>query len=226
MQIPNHIAFIMDGNGRWATSRLLPRNAGHSEGVKALKRVINGCMKYGVKVISLYAFSSENWKRPEKEVKELCRLLKTFFTRDLLHLCNKPFRVNYMGDIDALPSDVKEGMIKCMRDTADVEEYVVNIGINYGGRDEICRAVNKMISAGIDHVDEQTLSSYLDTAGLPDPDVIVRTAGEMRVSNFMLYQLAYSEFIFLDKYWPDMKEDDVNTIIEEYNTRHRKFGAL
>ena len=131
-----------------------------------------------------------------------------------------------MGDLDALPSDVREGMIKCMRDTADVEDYVVNLGINYGGRDEICRAVNKMISAGIVHVDEDTLSTYLDTAGLPDPDVIVRTAGEMRVSNFMLYQLAYSEFVFLDKYWPDMKEKDVKTIIEEYNTRHRKFGAL
>lgn len=226
VKIPKHIGFILDGNGRWATARKLPRSVGHRKGTVALKRVLNACIKYGVEAVSLYAFSSENWKRPQKERETLFSMIKEFVRDDIAKSLAKPVKIQVMGDITALPQDVQEAIEKAIKDTEKNDGMIVNIGLNYGSRDEIVTAVNRAIKAGVTNFTKETIESYLDTANLPPLDLIVRTSGEIRLSNFMLWQCAYSEMIFLDKLWPDMKKKDVDEIIEEFSGRNRKFGGL
>lgn len=226
LKIPNHIGFIMDGNGRWATKKMLPRVVGHRHGVTALKRVLNACIKYGISVVSLYAFSSENWKRPEKEREALFNMIKEFVEKDVPNKLAKPVVVKVMGDISALPSDVIEALEKVKENTKNNTAMIVNIGINYGGREEIVRAVNNALNNGCKILTEDDISRNLDTADFPELDLVVRTSGEIRLSNFMLWQSAYAEFIFLDKLWPDMTKKDVEEILKIYTGRTRRFGGI
>lgn len=226
IKIPKHIGFILDGNGRWATARMLPRILGHRKGTVALKRVLNACIKYGVSAVSLYAFSSENWKRPEKEREALFSMIKEFVRDDMVNSLIKPVKIRVMGDITALPKDVCAAIRKAIKDTSKNDGMIINIGLNYGGRAEISEAVNRAIAKGITYFTPEIIDDNLDTKGLPPLDLIVRTSGEVRLSNFMLWQAAYSEMIFLDKLWPDMKKSDVDAIIEEYSGRNRKFGGI
>lgn len=225
-KIPRHIAFIMDGNGRWAKKRLLPRKAGHREGVAALRRMIDECEKAGVGMVSFYAFSTENWTRPQEEIDALFKMVKEFADKYLDEYVKRGLRIMFMGDLTKLPPETVESLKKIMISAKDNKGMIVNIALNYGGRDEIVRAVNKIISAGVREVDRQVLSDCMYTAGLPDPDVIVRSSGEKRLSNFMLWQAAYSELIFLDEYWPDFDAAVFRKILEEYSKRDRRYGNV
>lgn len=225
-KIPRHIAFIMDGNGRWAKKRLLPRKVGHREGVAALRRMTDECEKAGVGMVSFYAFSTENWTRPQEEIDALFKMVKEFADKYLDEYVKRGLRIMFMGDLTKLPSETVESLKKIMISAKDNKGMIVNIALNYGGRDEIVRAVNKIISAGVREVDRQVLSDCMYTAGLPDPDVIVRSSGEKRLSNFMLWQAAYSELIFLDEYWPDFDAAVFKKILEEYSKRDRRYGNV
>lgn len=220
-----HIAFIMDGNGRWAKQRLMPRKYGHSEGVKAMKRVIEAADEYGIEAVSFYAFSTENWSRPQDEVESLFKMVDKFAKDELEYYAEKGYRVRIMGDISRLPEITANALNSIIERTANNTGLTVNIGLNYGGRDEIIRAVNKLIESE-KAVTMESLSTALDTSGMPDPDIIVRSAGEQRLSNFMLWQAAYSEFIYRKEYWPSFDKEILNGIIEEYSTRDRRFGKI
>jgi undecaprenyl diphosphate synthase len=224
--MPSHIAFIMDGNGRWAKKRLLSRNMGHKEGVKALKKVIEKAETLNIKVLTFFAFSTENWKRPKEEVDALFSMIEKFVNDELTIYSKKNMIVRFMGDISVLPQSVKEAINKVISLTSNNSGMIINIGLNYGSRQEIAYAVNKIIADGIKTVDENIISKYLYTNGLPDPDIIVRTSGEERLSNFMLYQSAYSELIFVDELWPDFDGKSLLKVIEIYNKRDRRFGGI
>ena len=225
MTIPRHIAFIMDGNGRWAKKRLLPRKAGHKAGVKALARVIDACNELGVECVSFYAFSTENWKRPQDEIDALFGMVKHFADNELQTYADRNMRVRFMGDLSRLPEETRESISKVESAVAGNTGMVVNIGLNYGGRDEIAHAVARLVESG-DDITVENIGKYLYTSGLPDPDIIVRSSGEERLSNFMLWQCAYSEFVFVDDYWPDFDKKTIDNIIEIYNKRSRRFGGL
>lgn len=220
-----HIAFIMDGNGRWAKQRLMPRKFGHSEGVKAMKRVIDAASEYGIEAVSFYAFSTENWSRPQDEVDTLFKMVDKFARDELEYYAEKGYRVRIMGDLSRLPESTAGALQRVIERTANNTGLTVNIGLNYGGRDEIIRAVNKIVDSG-EAVTMDSLNANLDTAGMSDPDVIVRSAGEQRLSNFMLWQAAYSEFIFRKEYWPSFDKNILKDIIDEYSTRDRRFGKI
>jgi len=222
---PKHIGFIMDGNGRWAKKRLLPRAAGHREGVKALKRVVNGCIAEGVKCVTMYTFSTENWQRPQNEVNSLMNLIREFLEIDYRTEFAAPVRIKILGDKSGLPEDIAVSVTKIETESACIDGFCIALALNYGSRDELAHAVNAMAKNQITATAEN-ISEYLYTKGLPDPDIIVRTGGEQRLSNFLLFQSAYAELIFMDKLWPDMKEKDVKAIIEEYSNRDRKFGKI
>lgn len=223
--IPKHIAFIMDGNGRWAKKRLLPRKIGHREGVKAMKCVIKACRDLGVEVVSFYAFSTENWSRPKDEVDALFSLVKKFAKEEMREYVKDNYIVRFMGDISKLPKDVNEALNDILQSSIDNDGMVVNIGLNYGGRDEIAYAVKELIRLG-EEPSVENISKHLYTAGLPDPEIIVRSSGEERLSNFMLFQAAYSELIFMPQLWPDFDADTIDKIIEEFNRRERRFGKV
>lgn len=220
-----HIAFIMDGNGRWAKQRLMPRKFGHSEGVKAMKRIIEAADAYGIEAVSFYAFSTENWSRPQDEVDSLFKMVDKFAKEELEYYAEKGYKVRIMGDISRLPESTANALNSIIGRTANNTGLTVNIGLNYGGRDEIIRAVNKLIESG-KAVTMDSLSTALDTTGMPDPDIIVRSAGEQRLSNFMLWQAAYSEFVYRKEYWPSFDKDILKGIIDEYSTRDRRFGKI
>lgn len=225
-KIPRHIAFIMDGNGRWAKKRLLPRKAGHREGVAALRRMVDECEKAGVEMVSFYAFSTENWTRPQEEIDALFKMVKEFADNHLGEYVKRGLRIMFMGDLTKLPKDTVESLKKIITEAKDNKGMIVNIALNYGGRDEIVNAVNRIISAGVREISKEVLSDCMYTGGLPDPDVIVRSSGEKRLSNFMLWQAAYSELIFLDEYWPDFDASIFKKIIEEYSKRDRRYGNV
>ena len=225
MTAPNHIAFIMDGNGRYALARGLSRGEGHREGMRAARRVIEACGKRSVKVVSLYAFSTENWKRQREEIDNLFYLLEDFIDKNIIRDDTKNYRVNFMGDVAKLPENVINSIEKAREKCKNNTGMTINIGINYGARAEILTAVNRL-AAGSKTATEAEFARELYTRDLPDPDIIVRTAGEMRLSNFMLYQAAYAELLFLQKCWPEMNENDVDIIISEYGKRKRTFGAI
>ena len=226
VNVPNHIAFIIDGNGRWAKQKNKPRSYGHKVGVQTLKTAIKNAREFGVKVVSVYAFSTENWNRPKDEVNYLFKL---FLINAKQLLKKKDFngiRYNLMGDLSKLPDELVKIATDIMEKTKNNTEFVVNIGINYGGRDEIVRAVNKCIAQGKKSVTIDDIKQNLDTNFLDDPQLIIRTGGEQRISNFMLFQMAYSEFYFTKTYWPDFDKNQLEKALLDYEARDRRFGAI
>lgn len=226
LKIPEHIAFIMDGNGRWAAERGLSRSEGHRQGAEALKTVVNACAERGIKVVSVYAFSCENWSRPQAEIKFLFSLITQFAKKELKKYADSGYRVRFSGDLTQLPKNTQNAIKKVTDLSKNNTGIIVNIALNYGGRQELTRAVNKILQSGIREIDEQMLEDCLYTAGLPQLDLLVRSSGEKRLSNFMLWQCAYSELIFTDKYWPDFDRDTLTEILKEYSERDRRFGGI
>lgn len=224
--LPKHIAFIMDGNGRYATEKGMPRTYGHKKGVEALNKVIEACYNLGIKIVSFYMFSTENWKRPQSEVDYIFSLAREYADSSNNDYMEKGIKVTTMGDLSKLPDDLKEKLYQLKEDTKNNDKMIVNLGLNYGGRVEIVKACNDIINDGLKNVDEETFKKYLYTSELADPDIIVRTSGEMRVSNFMLYQLAYSEMFFPQTYWPDFDGAELEKIIIDFQGRNRRFGGL
>ena len=229
--IPNHIAIIMDGNRRWARERKIDYRLGHKEGAKTLEKIVRYSKKVGIKYITVYAFSTENWKRSEEEVGALMLLLKTYLDDYSKRADSENIKVKVLGDISALSEGLQKSIKKCEERTKDNDGILFCIGINYGGRDEIVHAVKNIAEdvknnkLDVDNISEKLIDDYLYTAGIPDPDLVIRTSGELRTSNFLPWQIVYSEFLFLDKYWPDFSEEDIDLAIEEYQRRNRKFGA-
>lgn len=221
-----HIAFVMDGNGRWAARRGKSRKYGHKKGVEALKRVLSSLKDYGIPVVSFYAFSTENWKRPQDEINALFSMMKEYLKNTESELIKNDIKLNVFGRREGLPDDLVECIDKAEKLTAGCKSHTANLMINYGARAEICDAFKKAAAAGETELTEEKLSLYLYTAGLPDPDIIVRTGGDKRLSNFMLYQGAYSELVFTDYYWPDINKKRIKEIIDEFASRKRRFGAL
>ncbi|REJ29542.1 MAG: isoprenyl transferase [Caldibacillus debilis] len=230
--VPAHVAIIMDGNGRWAKKRSLPRVAGHHEGMKVVRKITIIADKLNIKVLTLYAFSTENWKRPKKEVEYLMKLPEEFLGTYLPELVEKNVRVQMIGDFDSLPPHTQCAVRKAMEDTKDNDGMILNFALNYGGRSEILSAVKGIVrdvnlgKLSLDQLDEERFSSYLMTRQLGDPDLLIRTSGELRLSNFMLWQMAYTEFWFTDAYWPDFDEHCFLDALEEYQKRSRRFGGI
>jgi undecaprenyl diphosphate synthase len=231
-QVPSHVAIIMDGNGRWAKKRALPRIAGHHEGMKVVRKITKLASEMGIDVLTLYAFSTENWKRPKKEVDYLLKLPEEFLGTFLPELVKENVRVTMMGYEDKLPSHTLRAIQKAMDETKDNTGLILNFALNYGSRAEIVDAVKKVLNDcknGIldeNELTEETFSSYLMSANIKDPDLLIRTSGEIRLSNFMLWQLAYSEFWFTEVLWPDFEEQHFMEAIEAYQNRQRRFGGV
>ncbi|MDR2860832.1 MAG: isoprenyl transferase [Elusimicrobiota bacterium] len=224
--IPSHIAIIMDGNGRWAKSRLLPRSAGHKAGVKTVKDIVRAAKGFNIKVLTLYAFSTENWKRPESEVSFLFSLLLFFIKRDFNELLEEGVKLRILGDITEFPKELQNEINKSVKESAANKDIELNIALNYGARQEIIYAFKELVQKGITNPTQEDISSLLYTSGQPDPDLIIRTSGEFRLSNFLLWQAAYSEIYITDKFWPDFMKDDLEAAICEFQKRERRFGGL
>ncbi len=222
--IPRHIAFIMDGNGRWAHRRRLPRIAGHRQGVKTVRSMVEIGPEIGVKIMTFYTFSAENWRRPRMEVTALMRLLLDTINREIEDLKRNEVSLRVIGDLDALPAAPRKAMKRAIKETEGNKRLIMVLAISYSGRREIVNAVNRIIASGADQVDEGMFSRYLDTGELPDPDLLIRTSGEFRLSNFLLYQIAYSEIVVSDRLWPDFKPRDLYECISTYQQRERRFG--
>ena len=231
MRVPNHIAIILDGNGRWAKKRGMPRSFGHVKGCENLEDICEVAKELGVKYLTVYAFSTENWKRSREEVDGLMKLFRNYLKKCIKISQKNNMRVKVIGDITAFDSDIQESIEKLEDFSKDFTDLHFQIALNYGSRDEITRAVNRMLEdqkAGKLEipVSEDTISEYLDTAGIPDPDLMIRTSGELRLSNYLLWQLAYSEFYFTDVAWPDFKKEELVKAIEKYNERDRRYGGV
>ena len=228
MENPVHIGIIMDGNGRWAQKRGLVRTQGHLEGLKAAKRIVKAASNLGVKYLTLYAFSTENWKRAADEVGFIMGLVKQYLRTEFEFSKKNNIRTRYTGDFSGLPADIQKEISDSIRDTAGFDRMQVVLAINYGGRDEILRAFQKIASAGgaADKIREDDLRQYLDNPDIPDPDLIIRSAGEYRTSNFLLWQSAYSELHISDKLWPDWDKEDLQAAISEFKKRERRYGGL
>ena len=231
MRVPNHIAIILDGNGRWAKKRGMPRSFGHVKGCENLEDICEVAKELGVKYLTVYAFSTENWKRSKEEVDGLMKLFRNYLKKCIKISQKNNMRVKVIGDITAFDSDIQESIEKLEDFSKDFTDLHFQIALNYGSRDEITRAVNRMLEdqkAGKleTPVSEDTISGYLDTAGLPDPDLMIRTSGELRLSNYLLWQLEYSEFYFTDVPWPDFKKEELVKAIEKYNERDRRYGGV
>ncbi len=229
--IPQHIAVIMDGNGRWAKKRGLPRTAGHKQGAENIRKIAIACNDLGVKALTCYAFSTENWKRPEDEVDYLCKLPKLFFNRYLAELKKNNIRVTFLGEIERFPLETQNVITTAVSETQDNTGLILCLAVNYGGRREITLAARKyaqdVMDGKIDNtIEEDAFSSYMMTQGLPELDLMIRTSGELRISNFLLWQLAYAELIFTPVAWPDFDAEELNKAIDEYNHRNRRFGGL
>ena len=229
--MPKHIAIIMDGNRRWARKQGKNASYGHKEGAKTLEKIVRYANKIGLKYITVYAFSTENWKRAEEEVSALMMLLQNYLDDYSKRADTENIRVKILGDITALSSGMQKSILRCMERTKDNTGVTFNIALNYGGRDEIVKAVKKIaedVKEGkidVNTINEEMISKNLYTAGMPDPDLLIRTSGELRLSNFLPWQVVYSEFLFVDKNWPDFTEEDLDNAIIEYQKRTRKFGA-
>ena len=223
----SHIAFIMDGNGRWARRRGLARSLGHAAGAEACRRVFRRCRELGIRHVTVYAFSTENWSRPQDEVDALMKLFDRYLDDINSRFDEYDARFVFIGDKAALPESLREKMLDIeARSLARGSEYTLNLAINYGGRDEIAAAVNTLIADGATSVTPADISAHLYTSASPDPDLIVRTAGEQRLSNFLLWQASYAELYFTDTLWPDMKNDDVDAAVRAFLTRTRRFGGV
>lgn len=225
--LPTHIAIIMDGNGRWAKKRSLPRSAGHIAGAKTFKNIARYCNKIGLKYLTVYAFSTENWKRPKEEVDGIMKLLRDYL-KDAENFKDENIKVKFLGNLEPLDEDIKALIEKNEKGSENATGLNLNIAINYGGKDEITRAVRKIVNDGIsaEEITEDTISSYLYTAGMPDPDFIIRPSGEYRLSNYLIWQSAYAEYWFSDILWPDFSPRHLEKAIDEYNHRNRRFGGV
>lgn len=230
-QIPKHVAIIMDGNGRWAAKRFLPRKAGHKAGAEALERISQYALDIGVGHLTVYAFSTENWKRSREEVDGIMDLLRSYLKNYIERAKKDNVKVDIIGDITRLDTDIQQQIIQLEELTKQKDGMCLHIALNYGGRDEILRAVKKLMknaefgNTKIEEITEQSFSLLLDTADIPDPELLIRTSGEARVSNFLLWQIAYSEFVVTDKLWPDFTKEDFADAISQYQKRDRRFGG-
>ncbi len=231
-EIPRHIAIIMDGNGRWANSRGLPRRDGHRAGAESVREVVEGCSELGVEYLTLYAFSSENWKRPKNEVDALMDLLKRFLHEKGREMAKQNVRLHAIGRLHLLPDDCRAALEKSIADTAHNTGLNLVLALSYGSREEIVDAAKSIAKATLagtldpDALDAASFSTHLSTAPFPDPDLLIRTSGELRLSNFLLWQISYAEIVITRKYWPEFKKSDLRAAIEEYSRRHRRFGAV
>lgn len=229
--LPKHIALIMDGNRRWAKERNLDIKQGHYAGAENLEKVALYANKIGIKYMTVYAFSTENWKRSETEVKGLMLLLKAYVEEMLAKTNSNNIKINILGDISKLDISLQKSINRILDKTKENTGLTLNIAFNYGGRDEIVKATQKISeevkkgNINVEDIDEKMVGDYLYTKGQPDPDIMIRTSGELRLSNFLLWQLAYTEFVFLNKYWPDFNEKDLDNAVEDFQKRHRNFGA-
>lgn len=230
--LPIHIGIIMDGNGRWAKKRGLPRKAGHSAGAKTFRKITRYCSDRGIKYLTVYAFSTENWKRPEDEVRSLMKLFKSYLEEALADFKDDSIVVKFIGDKAPFDEDLRNLMIENEESSKDRDGMVLNIAMNYGSRDEIVRAVKNIcndVQSGVvlsENIDEQLISDYLYTSGQPDPDLIIRPSGEYRISNFLLWQSAYTEFVIMNKLWPDFETSDLDEAIKIYSQRNRRYGGV
>ncbi|MBO5884754.1 MAG: isoprenyl transferase [Clostridia bacterium] len=225
-RVPKHIAIIMDGNGRWAKKRMLPRLAGHKAGVSALKRVVKAGEELGVKIMSFYAFSTENWKRDNEEVYGIFDLVRKHLKENFDTFINRNIKIQTMGDISRLPEDLYKMLLDITEKTKNNTGLIVNMGLSYGGRSELVRAFNNLIQKGVKQVTEEDIQKELYTCNIDDPDLIIRTSGEQRLSNFMLYQAAYSELYFPKVHWPDFNKKHLEKAIIEFQSRDRRYGNI
>jgi len=228
--IPNHVAIIMDGNGRWAQKRRLPRSMGHREGSKNIRKIVDACYKMGIKYLTVYAFSTENWSRPKEEIDELMNLLLNYLRNFERELAGKQARIRVLGEQKGLSEEICKEIERVESKTKHMTDFNFIIAINYGGRQEIVNAVNNIIkdvkSGKIDKIDDKQFSQRLYTPDIPDPDLIIRTSGEMRISNFLIWQSSYSEFYFCDVLWPDFSEKNLREAILSYQKRQRRYGGV
>ncbi len=225
-KIPQHIGIIMDGNGRWASTQALPRNMGHKEGINAVDRTIDALIKFGVKVVSFFAFSTENWKRSEEEINGIFNLVRDFLHSKRNNFKERGVKITTIGDLTPFPEDLKTQLALTKEETKDNDKLIVNLALNYGGRSDITRSVNRLIAEGVKEVTEQDILDNLDTKSLPEPDFVIRTSGEERISNFMLYQMAYSELYFPKVLWPNFNERHLRKALKVYSKRNRRFGGI
>ena len=225
-KIPAHIGIIMDGNGRWAIARGLPRLAGHRAGTENLRRIIQACIEFGIKYLTIYAFSTENWGRPSEEVQGLLRIFENVIDRELQELHDEGVQVRHIGRLDRLRPSFRKKVLNAIEYTKNNNRLVLNVAFNYGGRDEIVHAIQAMLHDGVkaEAVSDELVSQYLFTAGVPDPDLIIRTSGELRGSNFLIWQGAYSEWYFPPTYWPDFDKEELRKALQEYAHRQRRYG--
>ena len=232
LNIPQHVAIILDGNGRWAKKRMMPRNYGHAKGAKTVEMICEEAYKMGIKYLTVYAFSTENWKRPKEEVDALMKLLRDYLANCIETANKNKMVVRVIGDKTGLSDDIRKSIDELWEATKDNEGLNFTIAINYGSRDEITRSVKQMVQdakdekLNIEDINENLISEYLDTKGIPDPDLLIRTSGEQRLSNYLLWQLAYTEFYFTDVLWPDFDKEELEKAVIQYNNRDRKFGTV
>jgi undecaprenyl diphosphate synthase len=232
LNVPNHVAIILDGNGRWAKKKLMPRNYGHTQGSKNVEKICEDAYKMGIKYLTVYAFSTENWKRPKDEVDALMKLLNTYLETSIKTSTKNNMRVRVIGDKSKLNNDIKRSIDQLEEASKNNTGLNFQVAINYGGRDEIIRTIKSLVQdvkenkIQIDHIDEKLFEQYLDTVDIPDPDLLIRTSGEQRLSNFLLWQSAYTEFYFTDVLWPDFNKKELLKAVEYYSARNRKFGAV
>lgn len=232
LEIPAHVAIIMDGNGRWAKKRLLPRNMGHRQGAKVLEQICRDAADLGIQYLTVYAFSTENWKRSTEEVTGIMNLLRSYLSNCVERASKDGLRIRVIGDKSALDADIVAMIENAERETAKFDKLDFTIALNYGGRDELRRTMVKLakeVQAGVlapEDITEDKISENLDTAGVPDPDLLIRTSGELRLSNYLIWQLAYAEFYFTDTLWPDFDKESLKEAIRYYNGRERRFGGV
>lgn len=225
-RVPRHVAIIMDGNGRWAKQRGLPRTEGHRQGKENLRRILEACVEFGVEILTIYAFSTENWERPPAEVSVLMSILELVLDQEVKRLHKNGVQVRHIGKMEGVSPNLQAKIRKACEHTKDNNRLILNVAFNYGGRDEIIHAVQQIVRDGVpaDAIDDALISRYLYTSGLPDPDLIIRTSGELRVSNFLIWQGAYSEYYVTPTYWPDFDKEELRKALVEYGHRRRRFG--
>ena len=228
VRVPEHVAIIMDGNGRWARRRGLPRVAGHRAGAENLRRIINACVEFGIKILTIYAFSTENWDRPEREIRGLMKIFTRVLDQELAELHAQGVCLHHLGDLNGIEPELQQKVLDAIELTKDNDRLILNVAFNYGGRAEILHAVREMLADQIspDELTEELFSSYLFTKGLPDPDLVIRTSGELRISNFLIWQAAYAEYYATPAYWPDFGREDLYEALVAFSQRERRFGGL
>jgi undecaprenyl diphosphate synthase len=228
VRIPTHVAIIMDGNGRWAISRGLPRLAGHRAGTENLRRIITACVEFGIKYLTIYAFSTENWGRPREEVDGLMHILEDVIDKELAELNKEGVQLRHIGRLERLDPKLQEKVLEAIELTKNNDRLILNVAFNYGGRDEIVCAIQRIIKDGVkpEQVNSDLVSQYMFTAGVPDPDLIIRTSGELRVSNFMIWQGAYSEWYVTSVYWPDFNKEELQKALNTFGQRDRRYGGI